>query len=241
MRVRFAASARRCRYAWGYAAARYFTGSRDDGMHFRDGALWGEESLIPVQRGTLMEQATLSAAISAYGAAHFELTVDQTPIRIEVTGPSAVAGIVQLGSTEVLAVDSSMELTPTTGTLLIALTRAPLDYDPDDDDWSEAEVRATFTRIVAQPNAECLSAINRILVRIAPSRIDEFLNLCLVTPLDFGSHMKHSTVIHDVIAGLHPAFDTGQFKSTPRNLNRAIDARLNGDELRRVLLEELGV
>jgi hypothetical protein len=140
-----------------FAIARWFTGSRDDGMHFADGADWGDGSLVPVERTV---SCPFSASIGPFGAAYFEVLVDVAQplrLRIEVFGPSAVAGIVQLGADEVFVADGSapveIVVAPATGNLLVALTRAPADYDPDDDDWTPIEVSATCAAIGLYPDA----------------------------------------------------------------------------------------
>ncbi len=53
-----------------FGAWRYFTGSRDDGLHFKDAALWGTASEVAVSTVSLDRPEVIEAALAAFGSTH---------------------------------------------------------------------------------------------------------------------------------------------------------------------------
>jgi hypothetical protein len=139
------------------ATWRYFTGDRDDGMHFADGAQW--DSMVTVSARTLGaagEATTLTASLSAFGASFYTFNIDdEVEVALAVSDGRSAAGAVPLDVTGMALADPTtvggntenavVTLPAGTTKLLVALTRVNETYDPDDDDWSTRSVSVAVT------------------------------------------------------------------------------------------------
>ncbi len=132
-----------------FALWRYYTGSRDDGAHFAAGDEWGADSLVAVDSRSLGEGLRLEADLAAYGAKHFLVSVAGESTLAASADEETVAALeprdgtgTALGEVVIVAPseETAVALPEGTAEVLVALTRLPEAYDPEDDEWGYAEV-----------------------------------------------------------------------------------------------------
>lgn len=127
----------------GFARWRWYTGARDDGQHFEEGALFPPEALVPSMTATTGSAVALSPAPMMLGTAYVEISrVGGTaPIDVSVSATPGVTWVVQAvpgvgaGDGDLLDLSggpASVALTPG-GTRTLVITAVPSGaYDVDE-------------------------------------------------------------------------------------------------------------
>lgn len=145
-----------------YAAWRYFTGARNDGLHFADAAAWGPSSLVVADVLTPSPAGSFQVWIAPFGAAWRVVSVPAGAVALDVTvtGADGVASATALDSAGKASGDlvfalngepaQRLALPAGTAHALVAVSYAPPAWDPDTKNWSTHQVETRVEAVYPQ-------------------------------------------------------------------------------------------
>ncbi len=141
-----------------FATWRYFTGSRDDGQHFSDGAAWGNGSRVAAGQLTAAPEVSFQETVAAFGAGWRVVSVPAgtEALDVAVTGAGGVAAVVPLDPGGAAVAEPTVISTSAPGravlaqgaqSALVAVTYAPAGWDPDSKDWTAHTVQVSLAAV----------------------------------------------------------------------------------------------